>query len=318
MRLTYTQIKNSFYRKIGTSSTEATADQQTEASENINGTIRYMRSQLPNYTTGGTRTALTEEGKQYYYLPPGLVQVDSISVTIGSNVYVLKSVESKDRWRQLNSLTINVTDIPDSYIVREKDFGIWPIPQTDGYTITVDYSYLTGDLYAEDYTTGTVTVTENSTTVTGSGTSWTSAMDGRWFHVTNTDNWYRIATVNNATSLDLETYYEEDSASTQTYTIGQTPELPPEAHELIAWRAAGMYLGGPREDTEGKSKNNMNFFYTGDFNNSARSGMDIAGGFISIKKKYSKSTNSNVIHVSKNARSDMQLREKYGVTITDV
>jgi len=70
-----------------------------------------------------------------------------------------------------------------------------------------------------NYTTGTVSYTQDSRIVTGSGTNWTSAMVGRFFQAANTSYWYRIASVASATQLTLESPIIEASASGQTYEI---------------------------------------------------------------------------------------------------
>jgi hypothetical protein len=315
MRLTFTQLKDAFYRKIGVNSVDATTDQQIEAAQNINSTIRFMRAEMPNYRTSTNKTALTVANQQFYHLPPGVIQIDALTVTIGSVDYSLEPVESIEEWRRINGLTVNVTNIPSRYIARDRDFGIWPIPVEDDLIIRMDYTDQTGDLSADDYTTGTATVTQNSNVVTGAGTTWTAAMIGRWFYAADTKYWYKISGVNSSTELTLETVYEETTGS-KNYTIGQTPDLPEEAHELIPWRAAALYFAGPREDAGNNASRLMNFFYTGDFNNNVRTGMNIAGGFLGVQRKYAQRTNKNVIHVRKDLRRGMQLREKFGVTVS--
>ena len=78
----------------------------------------------------------------------------------------------------------------------------------------------TGEFVAiPNYTTGTATITKNSNVVTGSGTVWTAAMQGRYFQPQDSDNWYRIAYVSSVTELILESGVTEDSASSRTYDI---------------------------------------------------------------------------------------------------
>jgi len=70
------------------------------------------------------------------------------------------------------------------------------------------------------YTTGTAIVTNGSTTVTGVGTTWTSAMVGRKFRHADEAAYYRIASVTNTTTLVLEQAYQGDTDSTgSSYTI---------------------------------------------------------------------------------------------------
>ena len=69
------------------------------------------------------------------------------------------------------------------------------------------------------YNTGTVSVTQNSIVVTGSGTNWTGDMMGRQFRIGITAPIYTIAQVNSPTSLSLDTPWGGVSSSTQGYSI---------------------------------------------------------------------------------------------------
>lgn len=71
------------------------------------------------------------------------------------------------------------------------------------------------------YTTGTVSVTDGSATVTGSGTSWstvTNAEVGEYIKLPD-GKWYKIASIASNTSLTIELTYYGDTASGQTYII---------------------------------------------------------------------------------------------------
>lgn len=84
------------------------------------------------------------------------------------------------------------------------------------------------------YNTGTVTVTQNFTTVTGVGTAWTAAMVGRQFRVGLNAPIYTIAQFNSATSIDLDSVWGSDTAATQTYQIYQCYFTPPsDFHQFI-------------------------------------------------------------------------------------
>jgi hypothetical protein len=72
-----------------------------------------------------------------------------------------------------------------------------------------------------NYTTGTVTVTEDSATVTGDGTAWTAAMVGRQFRVEGVSGTYTIAARASGTSLTLDRAWARDTAAAQSYSIYQ-------------------------------------------------------------------------------------------------
>lgn len=55
-----------------------------------------------------------------------------------------------------------------------------------------------------DYSTGTLTATQGSATLVGSGTTWTSAMVDRWIRIGSANELYRIATYVDATHLTIE------------------------------------------------------------------------------------------------------------------
>lgn len=69
-----------------------------------------------------------------------------------------------------------------------------------------------------DYQTGTVEVTNGSTTVTGTGTTWTAAMDGRKFKVTDDDDVYTFTYVS-ATSGTLDRAYLGDTDTSANYIL---------------------------------------------------------------------------------------------------
>lgn len=114
-----------------------------------------------------------------------------------------------------------------------------------------------------EYADGTVTVTNGSATVTGSGTSWQTRGiyggagtfgTGNWFKGPD-GTWYEIDDVASDTSLTLASNYAGGSQSGASYTIRRTFNLReadsfPEAHFLYTVRinedlyVAGMVSGG--------------------------------------------------------------------------
>lgn len=84
-----------------------------------------------------------------------------------------------------------------------------------------DWEYLkrTGEIITiPNYTSGSVTYTTNSRTITGSGTAWDSSFVNRYFKPGNSANWYHIVAVSSQT-LTLETPIIEASASSAAYVI---------------------------------------------------------------------------------------------------
>lgn len=122
-----------------------------------------------------------------------------------------------------------------------------------GNTITYNYQIRIPDLNIVDYNTGTVNMTNSTTAVTGSGTSWLanylpSAGSVKhlnlWMQFTGPlgdSSWYQIDTINSATSLTLLNTYQGGSSSGVSYIIGQMPLLLEDFHDLPVYRALMIY-----------------------------------------------------------------------------
>lgn len=90
--------------------------------------------------------------------------------------------------------------------------------------------FITSDVY----TTGTVTVVNGSNAVTGSGTTWTGAMQGRQFRVGTSSPIYTIQTVISSTSLELDANFGGASGSAVGYNIYQCFfTVPEDFHQFI-------------------------------------------------------------------------------------
>ena len=91
------------------------------------------------------------------------------------------------------------------------------------------------------YTTGTVSTVKGDETVTGTGTVFSSNLTPKnLFWLTGQNVPYYISSVTDATSLELETKYSEDSATDSTYTAVQNQyKMPKEVDQLLAINVNG-------------------------------------------------------------------------------
>lgn len=299
MKLTYNDILAQHLRNIGKSgSTDATiiADFQYSLGQRY----QLALANLQSYVNQSPQTASTVADQQYYSNPVGTVSIAGITVTVGSVQYVLDPVYGQRQWDLLNALQIQPTAIPQFFFAREYDFGIWPIPQ-DVYTITFNGFNRDRDLTVVDYTAGSVAVIAGSTTLTGTSTTFTPAMVGRWFSITDTNNtgqgyWYQVATYSSPTVLVLATNYAGSTGSGLSYRIGQAPNIPDEGHSVFADGTAADFYAGLRNAPESASWFS-NKFWTGDGANSSRDlGNDkIHGGLIGIVNRYASRDNRRMI-----------------------
>ena len=223
-------------------------------------------------------------------------------ITVGSVNYPLTVISSQHSWDVLNAIQIQPSAIPQFIFPRRDDFGIWPIPQ-DAYSITFNYYIRDRSLLVDDYTTGTVVATAGSTTITGTTTTFTAGMVGRWFTITDTANpdygyWYRISGYSSATSLALENGWQGTTiSSATTYKIGQCPEIPEEGHVMLVDGTTADFYAGIRADIE-KATWFDNKFWTGQGNNSNRKIGDdtIKGGLIGLMNRYSSRDNKSLVN----------------------
>lgn len=70
------------------------------------------------------------------------------------------------------------------------------------------------------YSTGTITLTGASRSVSGSGTSWTTGWTGMWLKVDGEAEWYPVKSISSTTALTLETPYQgANTGSGKSYTL---------------------------------------------------------------------------------------------------
>jgi hypothetical protein len=229
-----------------------------------------------------------------------MVNFETVIVTVGSISYPMTVINNQFTWDSLNSIPFQPTTFPRFVFPRNDDYGIWPIPQ-GAYPITFNYHWRDRSLSVADYTTGTVTVTASSAVVTGSGTTFTPAMVGRWFCVTDTTEpgqgyWYRILSYQSATQITLFRAWQGTTGSAFTYRIGETPELPEEMHIIPVHGAIADFFANIKND-ETSSAKWENRFWCGDPSNPTRDFGDskVIGGLIGAMSKYEDRNGSRLI-----------------------
>lgn len=249
----------------------------------INETVKDLFFLMKKYNLQPLpKTTTTVANQIFYHNPPGLTKAETVTCTSGNLVVPLKIVHSQEEWDKLHIFTLAST-FPQYIFPRRDDFGIWPTPSVSGATITIAGNYIPVNIGASDVSTGTVTIANNSQTVTCSTAAFTASMVGMYFCLTDSTgvpngNWYPISGYTSTTVITLESYFEESTVSGATYVIGESPNVPEELHEFIPYRAAAVYHQVRRRDNE-LGQQLLNYYYTGDFNNMNRRG-NIRSGVI--------------------------------------
>lgn len=234
----YTSLLN-YYKKITQDTSTANA---SLGAENMNDCIREIMS-MPHAWDflEATATDTTVASQQSYNFPYNYDKLYSVTITIGNFRYPVEEVPSREYWDQLQLSTAVTSNIPQWFFIDAGKIYFWPTPSENSKTITYNYKQSVKDLSEADYTTGTVTVTNDSTTVTGSGTTFTAGMVGRYIKITGDGFWYKIASFTNATTINLQKKYQGATAAGANYTIGEMPILPEAYHNLPAYRAAQIF-----------------------------------------------------------------------------
>jgi len=301
MRQTFTDLISLSQNLAGKDTSTAA---QTFFKQRINGRYETTLAKLPSHFSEITKTFPTVATQQYYHYPPNMKEMENIYITIGSRDYPLTPEISYAQWTKLNAIDFQAGAIPNKFFKRQRDFGIWPIPQAI-YTSTLTYTLRAGGMVYSDYVTGTVTVTENDATVIGAGgASWSSSNvvgDIMWFALADTNgeprgDWYRVLSLTDGTNLELESVFEGATVAGASYIIGESPELPEELHEVLAYGAVADYYAGFRQSlSKAQAWNNM--YWTGDFDNNSRdlSNNDISGGLLGFLKDNQARHNSQLI-----------------------
>jgi len=279
----------------GLSSTETFLKKQTNDTVScLFSLLRKYKLQPPPYTES------TVVGQIYYNFRAGFSKLESLTVALGTHTPPLRIIESQQEWDYLQQIPV-ASGFPTAVFPRRDTYGIYPTPQSV-YTMTLTGSWIPVNMTADDYTTGTASITIGDETVEITGVV-TAAMVGRWFAITTSgipsQNFYRIASRTDATHFELDRKVIESTASGLTYLIGESPEIPEELHEFIPFRNGANYYMLRRKDAA-QAARLQNYFYTGDYENTRRKG-DIKGGVLAILKD-----------LSENGRDNSQLVETAG------
>ena len=207
----------------------------------INDAQRILMSTFNPIFTESTATDVTVANQQAYNLPYNYEKLNSVTITLGTYKYPLKEVPDEDYWNQLQITTSFTSNYAQWFFIDAGQINFWPKPSTSSLVITYNYKVLVRDLSNADYTTGTIALTNGSTTVTGTGTTFTAAMVGRYLK-SNTDGyWYKIAGFTSTTVLTLAKSFAGTTGSGLAYTIGEMPLVPEAYHQDLVSYATWQY-----------------------------------------------------------------------------
>jgi hypothetical protein len=256
--LTFGEMQTQFQDLSQDNSSEAL----TFGKKNINLGLHILETELGSFYTEETYTDLTEDGVRSYPTPDQFVRLQQAYVTVGNIRYEMQEIMNEQLWQKfIASQTQQESDIATHIFIRRDRFEVYPTPSSAGNTITLIYEGGGRDLYADDYVEGTITTLANGAkAVTASGSTFTSAMAGRYFKINAYPVWYKIATFGTTTTLTLDKEYTGISiaAGTEAYTIGEMPRTPGATHQIPVYYALMQYFNGFKLNEEkGKYYKNL-------------------------------------------------------------
>jgi hypothetical protein len=233
----------------------------------LNEGVRLMLGALPWPFLETTSTASTVAGQQTYTIP-NVDRLNDVYIQVGTYKYVPTQVTSNSEWNLLNNPTGVQSDAVSHYFIEGNEIQFWPVPASSSNTITYSYQQKIRDYNVADYTTGNISAVANGgTTVTGSGTSWTAGMVGKYLRITASNSanvgdglWYKISAVGSTTSLTLDTPYTGTAitAGSAAYKIVDAPIIPEKYQLGPVYYATSEYFRKTGED--GKADRYANQF----------------------------------------------------------
>lgn len=241
MSYSYTTGRNLYNRLIN-------ADSDTTLLSNgdiaINESVEIVLSAAPWTFLEKIESVSTVASQREYEIPANLRDtLDDIYVDLGSNdIYTPDEVLDISIWKNILAGNTGESDGPSFWYRRDSKILLDPIPASNGDTIYFVGRKRFGALQNADYTTGTASITSGATAVTGSGTTFTAAMVGRYIKFTSGDSLlYEIASYSSATSIAITKPYEGSTVSGSAFNIGEYAPIPFEYQVAPIYRAAAVY-----------------------------------------------------------------------------
>lgn len=212
--------------------------------ELVNESNRYVCDLRDWWWLEDTITRVTTADTNTIDLPADYGRLLTYRITNAGIDYTPEEIADPVKFDRLNYNGTNVTsDYPVYFHIRNGQIINYPAFSTSDLTVTIEYVRIPVDMTADDYTTGTISAIANGAkAVTGSGTTWTSAMVGRYIKMPD-GIWYKIAAFGTTTTITLDKAYQGSTiaAGSASYIIGEVSPIPEAYQDLIWLRSASVY-----------------------------------------------------------------------------
>lgn len=261
---------------------DSSSANETIGKDRIQHIYNQLAEQVGNQIVEKTKYGDLKDGQRSYLLPPDYIMgsLKDIRVKVSSQWYPVDTTENNDLWHMYATNSTDEANIPKLARVMNNDGQLYleldPIPDTDltdALEIVFD-GYLDPLSFPNIYATGTISVSNGGTTITGSGTTFTSSMARRFIKPTGAKYWYEIKTFNSTTGLTLVNNYQEATVSGVTFQIAELLRLPTGLHYAPVYGAAEIYY----RPTNGKKADEYSSMYAREMEMGANKRSKTKGG----------------------------------------
>lgn len=232
-KLTFQQAYQEVQSSVGnTSSTELVIIKR-----DVNRAVQRFKSVMRRPWSRISKKTDTVADQQDYQLPKSVLRISGAEYLYGTTYYPLTEIPSEALFNKVNAIPLASVGTPKLFFPKGKNvISIVPTPGSavvEG--LKIYYEPKQTKMEADDYTTGTVTVTEGDATITHSAAGFTPEMVGRYFYVTDGTHGeeYQIVTYTDTSHMELENVYEGASGAGKSFLIGVVPDIPDEYHDAI-------------------------------------------------------------------------------------
>lgn len=241
---TYTNYLTDWQALTGNTSTE----NQTQGMIKINDAIRYLATKFYFNEKSYTVPSGTVAQQQTYQLPFNFEVIENVTIQVGGYLWQPLPAASRAHFDYLNLIPY-YNDYAQYYYIWNGLLNLWPIPASSSNAITINHKTRIKDIALADFTTGTVTATSGSTTITHSATGFYPQMAGMWIKLTPSSStttsgdgqWYQIASYVSTSSVTLYNQYAGTTVAGASFIIGDVPILPEDYQDLPLYRALYIY-----------------------------------------------------------------------------
>lgn len=238
--LTFTQMYDEVYRGCGlpmSGNTYTDSINLAFIKRHINNGLKLFKSGTSEAYTRLEVSANLVAGQQFYTFQPDMVRVRNIRVNNGSLIFPIRGIESENQWNALNIIPSFAVFYPQRYFIRgNNEIGVWPTPAVDiSNALLIAYDSRFKDMYLDDTTGLSITVTNGSATISCGTTGFTANMVGMYLTFTDGSDgqWYRIVGYTDSQHMTLENLYPGTTQTSSATLIGACPDIPEEFHMNI-------------------------------------------------------------------------------------